>query len=134
MQVVRPAILKGLFIGGFIISGMFLSCYAAHPVWGAESTQGPSDLSAPPAAPAPAPPSSTPAPAQGSQEEQGSPKMRKSMHRMQEACGVDIKQFCSAVKPGGGRIVQCLEEHQKEVSPGCNQLLTKHESRKGKGN
>jgi hypothetical protein len=134
MQVVRPAILKRLFIGGLIISGMFLSFDAAQPVWGADPTQGPPDPSAPPAAPTPTPPSSTPAPAQGTQEEQGGPKMRKGMHKMQEACGADIKQFCSAVNPGGGRIVQCLEEHQKQVSPGCNQLLTKHESQKGKGN
>ncbi|MBU6482125.1 MAG: hypothetical protein KGS09_16460 [Nitrospirae bacterium] len=134
MQVVGPAILKRLFIGGCIVSGMFLSFYAAHPVWGAESIQGPSDPSAPPAAPAATPPGSAPASAQGSLEEQRGPKMRKGMHKMQEACGADIKQFCSAVNPGGGRIIQCLEEHQKEVSPGCNQLLTKHESRKGKGN
>jgi len=127
MLIVRPASPYRPFIRGFILIGMFLS-YAAYPAWAAESTQS-SDPSAPPTASAP--PSSTAAPAQ---EEQRGSRMRQGMHAMQAACGADIKQFCSAVKPGGGRIVQCLEEHQKDVSSGCNQLLTKHESRKGKGN
>jgi hypothetical protein len=55
------------------------------------------------------------------------------MHRMREACGEDIKKLCQNVKPGEGRIVQCLEQHQSEVSQTCNELLTKKESRQGKG-
>jgi hypothetical protein len=46
---------------------------------------------------------------------------------------VDINKFCHDVKPGEGRIIQCLEQHQAEVSQECNQLLTKKESRQGKG-
>ena len=132
MSLGRPAILKRLFIGGHIVCAMFLSFYVALPVWGADVTQGATDSSAPPTAPAAASPNSSSAPAQG--EEPRDPKRGKGMHKMQEACGADIKQLCSGVNPGGGRIVRCLEEHQKEVSSGCAQLLTKHESRKGKGN
>lgn len=134
MPLVRPANLKRLFIGECIISGMFLSFYAAHPVWGADSVQGPSDSSATPGAPTATSPSSSSTPVQGAQEVPRGPKMGKGMNRMQEACGADIKQFCSGVNPGGGRIVECLEAHQKEVSSGCAQLLTKHENRKGKRN
>lgn len=59
-------------------------------------------------------------------------RRKQAMHRMKEACGADIKNFCADVKPGEGRIVQCLEQHQAEVSQPCNQLLTKRASRQGK--
>ena len=118
------------FIRTLIISGIFLSVYATHTVWGADPNPVPSTAPEPPAAQTPAPPSPSTAP---TQEERGD-RRRGGKHKMQEACEADIKQFCSNVTPGGGRIVQCLEQHQKEVSQGCNQLLEKHESRKGKGN
>lgn len=47
------------------------------------------------------------------------------MHKMREACGPDVKKFCHDVKPGGGRIIQCLEQHKADVSQTCNQLLSK---------
>jgi Cysteine rich repeat len=118
------------FIRTLIISGIFLSVYATNTVWGADPNPVPSTAPEPPAAQTPAPPSPSTAPMQ---EERGG-RMKGGKHKMQEACGADIKQFCSNIKPGGGRIVQCLEQHQKEVSQACNQLLEKHESRKGKGN
>jgi cysteine rich repeat protein len=117
------------FVRTIIISGIFLSVYATHTVWGADPDPAPSTTPESPASQTPAPPSPSTAP---TQEEHGGGK-RGGMHKMREACEADIKQFCSNVKPGGGRIVQCLEQHQKEVSQGCNQLLEKHESRKGKG-
>jgi hypothetical protein len=42
---------------------------------------------------------------------------------MKEACGEDVKKLCQGVKPGGGRIMQCLDQHVKEVSPDCAKLL-----------
>jgi uncharacterized protein (DUF2141 family) len=35
------------------------------------------------------------------------------------ACGTDIRTYCMNVKNGGGRILRCLGEHEKEISPGC---------------
>jgi hypothetical protein len=29
------------------------------------------------------------------------------------------------VKPGGGRILKCLKEHESELSPACNEKLPK---------
>jgi hypothetical protein len=41
----------------------------------------------------------------------------------QEACSGDIAQFCKEVQPGGGRILKCLREHDKELSPSCSAKL-----------
>ena len=34
-------------------------------------------------------------------------------------CRADIEKFCSDVKPGGGRMVECLRQHQSALSPEC---------------
>lgn len=118
------------FMRLLIFTGMVLTLYATHTVWGADPTPAPSTAPEPPAAQTPAPSGPSTAP---TEEEHGG-RRERGMHKMREACEADIKQFCSNVKPGGGRIVQCLEQHQKEVSQGCNQLLEKKESRQGKRN
>jgi hypothetical protein len=35
------------------------------------------------------------------------------------ACKQDVEKLCKDVKPGEGRMLSCLKEHQKEVSPKC---------------
>ncbi len=34
-------------------------------------------------------------------------------------CADDILKFCKDVKPGEGRIANCLKEHEKDLSPAC---------------
>lgn len=34
-------------------------------------------------------------------------------------CRADVEKFCSSLKPGGGTILRCLKEHEKELSTGC---------------
>jgi hypothetical protein len=34
-------------------------------------------------------------------------------------CADDISKFCKDVKPGGGRIANCLKEHENDLSPAC---------------
>ncbi|QQR80233.1 MAG: hypothetical protein IPJ69_13065 [Deltaproteobacteria bacterium] len=34
-------------------------------------------------------------------------------------CHVDAETFCKDVKPGKGRIAQCMKEHKSELSPEC---------------
>src|SRR6266850_178136 len=35
------------------------------------------------------------------------------------ACRGDAKTFCKDVKPGEGRIAECLKQHKAELSPDC---------------
>jgi len=41
-------------------------------------------------------------------------------HR-QGPCSDDFAKFCKDVQPGGGRIAQCLKQHEQELSPACKQ-------------
>jgi hypothetical protein len=34
-------------------------------------------------------------------------------------CRADIEKFCADVKPGGGRVAECLRKHHTELSPAC---------------
>ena len=34
-------------------------------------------------------------------------------------CRTDIEKFCPDVKPGGGRMAECLQKHREELSPEC---------------
>jgi hypothetical protein len=96
-------------------------------VWGNEAAlAAPESASPPPAASAPAASNPTP-----SSPPPGGQKMEKMQH-MRQACAADVKKFCAQVKPGGGRIVECLDEHSKDVSDECYDLLEKRaQPRKG---
>lgn len=39
------------------------------------------------------------------------------------ACKQDIKQFCSQVPPGEGRIKACMKQHLHELSEPCKEAL-----------
>ncbi len=52
----------------------------------------------------------------------GSPQ---AMADVQAACASDVQKLCAGVRPGGGRIVACLKQHQAEVSDGCKQAIGK---------
>ena len=52
-------------------------------------------------------------------------KWKEDRSRLMAACDVDIKQFCRAVEPGSGQILQCLQAHGQEVSDRCHQTLPK---------
>lgn len=42
---------------------------------------------------------------------------------LREACMADAKKHCTGVKPGGGRIVQCLRDHAADLTPACRDGL-----------
>jgi hypothetical protein len=39
----------------------------------------------------------------------------------QGPCADDVAKFCKDVQPGGGRMAQCLKQHEQELSPACKQ-------------
>lgn len=41
------------------------------------------------------------------------------------ACRQDAETLCKGIQPGGGRIVNCLLDHQKELSDACYDQLAK---------
>ncbi|HXX76245.1 MAG TPA: cysteine rich repeat-containing protein [Nitrospiraceae bacterium] len=72
-----------------------------------------------------------PSPNQPGQQRGG--RSTEAMQHMRQACAADVKNFCAQVKPGGGRIVECLEDHSKEISDECYDLLEKRAERQKKG-
>ncbi|MGO9764545.1 MAG: cysteine rich repeat-containing protein [Myxococcaceae bacterium] len=41
------------------------------------------------------------------------------MEAFKEACKPDVEKFCSGIATGDGRIMQCLHQHQSELSDAC---------------
>lgn len=44
-------------------------------------------------------------------------------------CAEEIAKYCKEVKPGGGRILNCLDEHQKDLSASCKKKLEESKKR-----
>jgi hypothetical protein len=44
-------------------------------------------------------------------------------------CHEDAKKFCSDVRPGGGRIYNCLTSHNAELAPACRERLAAGKAR-----
>ncbi len=42
------------------------------------------------------------------------------------ACRDDAKTFCAGVKPGGGRILDCLAKQKDKISPACAKVVASH--------
>ena len=43
----------------------------------------------------------------------------------QNPCKEDVAKYCSDVQSGGGRIINCLKEHYKDLSQECYECLAK---------
>ncbi len=38
-------------------------------------------------------------------------------------CDEDLEKFCESIAPGQGRLLECLEKHDKDVSNRCKQAI-----------
>ncbi len=57
-------------------------------------------------------------------------EVKEKIHDFASACKEDMKKLCAETKPGGGRLVQCLKQHEAELSAGCKQRMTQATSAK----
>ena len=48
---------------------------------------------------------------------------KATVQKWQQACGDDAQKFCPDVKPGGGALLGCLNQHASELSPTCQEQL-----------
>lgn len=102
-ECLRTAMLVVLCSGSVIgLSGMYGSVWA-----GSDASSLPNQDS-----PAASPESSGSA-------GKGSEERGRGLHPGRKACAEDVKKLCSGVKPGEGRIAQCLKEHVQDLSPNC---------------
>jgi hypothetical protein len=44
------------------------------------------------------------------------------------ACGSDFGKFCQGIKQGGGRLIACVMARKSELSPACQQMVTRQRS------
>jgi hypothetical protein len=79
------------------------------------------------ASPAPAAAGSAPAaPAQGNVPPPSPPPqmtMREQAALMRNAWAGDFRAYCSGVRLGGGRALECLADHRESLSPTCQNAL-----------
>ena len=53
----------------------------------------------------------------------GSPVPGGGGAKLRMACGEDLQRFCVGVQRGGGRLIQCLSSHPRELSEACGNLI-----------
>jgi hypothetical protein len=46
---------------------------------------------------------------------------RASSELGEHPCRADVQKYCPDIEPGGGRFLQCLEQHSDELSGACRQ-------------
>jgi cysteine rich repeat protein len=91
-------------------------------IWG-----GPWVLDSPYAAdPATVPPKDSSSQVEQTPEEAAGGK--QNLQRMRKACDEDVKKLCPDIRPGGGRILQCLHGQQSNLTPACRQVLAPRSS------
>jgi hypothetical protein len=50
-------------------------------------------------------------------------KMKGKMQDFKQACKDDAAKLCKDTKPGGGKIVQCLKQHEGDLSAACKDAM-----------
>jgi hypothetical protein len=55
-------------------------------------------------------------------------KLAAGAAKLESSCADEIKNFCSTVTPGEGRVILCIEAHEDKLSPKCTFAM--HEAAK----
>jgi hypothetical protein len=42
---------------------------------------------------------------------------------VRNSCGTDFQTLCPGIKAGGGRIMECLHDHEAQLSPACKEAI-----------
>ena len=56
--------------------------------------------------------------------------MKEKVQDFVQACKADEERLCKGTKPGGGRIIQCLKQHEGELSPACKEKMEQPKGRR----
>jgi len=51
------------------------------------------------------------------------PPSKETLLHLRKFCEADAKRLCPDVKPGGGRILHCLEAHTPDLSAACREAI-----------
>ena len=46
-----------------------------------------------------------------------------ALKHVENECRDDLKTYCSAIKPGEGRLLDCINKHEEKISARCKQAL-----------
>jgi hypothetical protein len=50
---------------------------------------------------------------------------KEKSREFMQSCKADEAKFCNGIKPGGGRIINCLKQHEAELSADCKTHIPK---------
>ena len=53
-------------------------------------------------------------------------KIKEKAADFRHACKDDMKKICAGIEPGDGRIMQCMKQHEDELSPACKEMMGQH--------
>ena len=51
------------------------------------------------------------------------PAAARDANALAQACRDDHGKFCASVRLGGGRIADCLKQHEADLAPACRKVL-----------
>jgi hypothetical protein len=57
-------------------------------------------------------------------------EVKEKIHDFASACKEDVTKLCQGIKPGGGRLVQCLKQHETGLSAFCREKMVQARDRK----
>lgn len=57
-------------------------------------------------------------------------EFKEQVKEFADACKADTQKDCKDVKPGGGRILQCLKQHEASLSPSCKEKMSQSKGKK----